>query len=100
MPEIKLLGNIYGEQFGTGFAGNIYDAEGITPAITTFQGGGREPHIVETKKVYIRQATKEGVIACEVGGGGGSELSRQQNKARKGARQRTDMPDSDNGEYP
>ena len=82
MPEIKLLGNIYGEQFGTGFAGNIYDADGITPAITTFQGGGREPHIVETKKVYIRQATKEGVIACEVGGV--ADLNYPDSKTRRG----------------
>ena len=62
-----------------------------TNSITTVQ---------KDNMVLIRQATKEGVIPCEVGGGMRSELSRQQNTQRKGARQRTDMPDSDNGEYP
>jgi len=50
--------------------------------------------------VLIRQATREGFIPCEVGGGMRSELPRQQNTQRKGARQRTNMSDSDNGEYP
>ena len=40
------LGNIYGEQFGTGYAGNVWDKEGISPALMTMQGGGRQPHIV------------------------------------------------------
>ena len=57
--------------------------------------GGHMPKIVD-----IKQATKEGTIPCEVGGGGRSELSRQQNTQRKGTREWTDMPDSDNGKYP
>lgn len=62
-----------------------------TNSITTVQ---------KDNMVLVRQATKEGVIPCEVGGGGRPKLSRQQNPQRKGARQWTDMPDSDNGEYP
>ena len=44
--ECKRLGNVYGEQFGTGYAGNVWDKEGISPTITTMQGGGRQPHII------------------------------------------------------
>lgn len=47
MTEVKRLGNIYGEDRGTGFAGNVWDKEGVSPTITTMQGGGREPMIVE-----------------------------------------------------
>lgn len=42
------IGNIYGEQFKTGFAGNVWSKDGIAPALMTMQGGGREPMIVET----------------------------------------------------
>lgn len=41
------IGNIYGEQFGTGYAGNIWDKNGISPSLMTMAGGGREPMIVE-----------------------------------------------------
>lgn len=40
------LGNVYGEQFGTGYAGNVWDKEAISPTLMTMQGGGRQPHIV------------------------------------------------------
>ena len=41
------IGNLYGDNRGTGFAGNIWDTEGISPALTTMGGGNREPIIVE-----------------------------------------------------
>ena len=41
------IGNLYGENRGTGFAGNVWDTEGISPALTTMGGGNREPIIVE-----------------------------------------------------
>ena len=75
--------------------GRVYDSEGLCPTLGMMQGGGRQPMTVD-----IKQATKEGFIPCEVGGGMRSELPGQQNKTRKGAREWTDMPDSDNGEYP
>lgn len=40
------LGNVYGEQFGTGYAGNVWDKDSISSTIMTMQGGGRQPHIV------------------------------------------------------
>lgn len=43
----KFLGNINGESFGTGYAGAVWGVEGISPTLTTMQGGGRQPHILE-----------------------------------------------------
>ena len=37
------LGNIYGEDKGTGFAGNVWSKEHIYPTLTTMQGGNRQP---------------------------------------------------------
>lgn len=38
--KARRIGNLYGENRGTGFAGNVWDKDGICPAITTMQGGG------------------------------------------------------------
>ena len=51
----EVLGNLYGENWGTGFAGNVWDIDGLSPTITTVQGGGREPHILEVKKLNVKQ---------------------------------------------
>lgn len=40
MHQAIRLGNIYGKQYGTGFAGNVWDSNGIIPALMTMQGGG------------------------------------------------------------
>lgn len=40
------IGNIYGENFGTGYAGNVWDKEGISPTLNTSQGGNRQPLII------------------------------------------------------
>ena len=47
------IGNVYGEQFGTGYAGNVRSKEGVSPALTTMQGGGRQPHIITNEKIGI-----------------------------------------------
>ena len=44
--DIILLGNIYGEQFGTGYAGNVWDKDGISPTLMTMMGGNRQPLII------------------------------------------------------
>lgn len=44
--QVVLLGNIYGKHFGTGFAGNVWDKNNISPCLTTMVGGGRQPHII------------------------------------------------------
>lgn len=33
------LGNVYGEEYGTGYAGNVWDSSAISPTLTTMQGG-------------------------------------------------------------
>ena len=50
VSEVKRLGNLYGEDRGTGFAGNVWDKNNLCPTITTMQGGGREPMIIEDAK--------------------------------------------------
>ena len=40
------LGNIHGDHIHDGYAGAVFDPRGLAPALTTCQGGGREPHIV------------------------------------------------------
>ena len=49
--EVTRLGNIYGKDRGTGFAGNVWDTEGLCPTITTMQGGNREPMIIEDQTI-------------------------------------------------
>lgn len=43
----KRIGNIFGDDRGTGFAGNIWNKEWIAPTVTTCGGGYREPMIME-----------------------------------------------------
>ena len=48
MDKIVHIGNLYGPDRGTGYAGNIWGKQGLAPALTTMGGGGmREPMIVE-----------------------------------------------------
>lgn len=42
----RFIGNINRPDFGTGYAGGVWDTEHISPTLTTMQGGGRQPHIV------------------------------------------------------
>lgn len=46
------IGNLYGPQFGTGMAGNVWSKRGIAPALMTMQGGGREPMIIEQDEAH------------------------------------------------
>ena len=55
------LGNIYGEKFGTGYAGSVWDKECISPTLMTMQGGNRQP------LVTVREATKKGYAEAEAG---------------------------------
>lgn len=81
--SVNKYGNIYGGDKGGCFAGNVYDSKAISPALTTMEGGNRQPMIVEMKSksveneefeqnkddyVLIRQATTDGVIPVKVGG--------------------------------
>ena len=46
------LGNIYGFTGGS-FAGIVYSAKGIAPALNSMQGGNRQPLIIEKTKKQI-----------------------------------------------
>lgn len=47
VPITFHIGNIYGDKKGCGFAGNVYDKDGISPTIMTNGGGNRQPMIFE-----------------------------------------------------
>ena len=42
----RFIGNINRPDFGTGYAGGVWDTNNISPTLTTMQGGGRQPHII------------------------------------------------------
>lgn len=52
MNEIKekRLFNIYGD-FGTGWAGNVWDSDYIAPTLKTMQGGGQQPMVIANKRL-------------------------------------------------
>lgn len=49
--EVKSFGNIYKDNWGTGFPGNVWDKEMLSPTLSTMQGGGRQPMIIEDYKM-------------------------------------------------
>ena len=44
--KVTILFNYYGYH-GGGMAGSIFDKKGLAPTLSTMQGGGREPMIIE-----------------------------------------------------
>ena len=40
------LGNIYGNVYGTGYAGNVWSVGGLCPTLRTFQGGNAQPLVI------------------------------------------------------
>ena len=50
-PKIKRLGNLYDENAGGARAGNVYDFDGLSPALQTAQGGNRQPIIYKEYKL-------------------------------------------------
>lgn len=75
-PKIQRIGNIYGNQFGTGYAGNVWDKEGLSPSLMTAQGGGRQPMIM------VKEATKKGYAAAAAGDS--INLEQPNSKTRRG----------------
>ena len=62
MPKPLRIGNIYGDNRGTGFAGNVWHKEGIAPTLTTMGGGNREPIIVEIVRYAESSRGKESTL--------------------------------------
>lgn len=54
----KRLFNIYGDQFGTGFAGNVWDDNATCPCLMTMNGGNRQPIIPTESKYRVRKLTE------------------------------------------
>ena len=56
------LGNIYGEHCGTGYAGNVWDKDAISPTLMTMQGGNRQPMVIvkepSIQRIDIPQTVK------------------------------------------
>lgn len=46
MDSPKFIGNVNREDFGTGYAGGVWDDNHVSPTLTTMQGGGRQPHVI------------------------------------------------------
>ena len=87
----KLVGMMQGGKWEKHLECNrrVYSIDAISPTITTCGGGNREV------KIAIPQATSQGFIECEMGGGR-YELSEQQDPAWPGTRGRLCLP-NDNG---
>ena len=45
------IGNIYDENYGTGYAGNVWDKDGVSPTLQTAQGGNRMPLVMDEIKI-------------------------------------------------
>lgn len=66
--EQRRLGNLYGDDRGTGFAGNVWDKNYISPSFTTMQGGMREPMIIDKQIVAMRGRNPDNPSDRTVGG--------------------------------
>lgn len=55
-PKCIRIGNIYGDNIGSGYAGNVWSKFGTSPTLTTAQGGNRQVMIVETEE-KVRKLT-------------------------------------------
>lgn len=60
MEDIKpnRLCNIYDteeKKRGTGFAGNVWDTDAVSPCLSTMSGGNQEPLVYDSQNRYIRE---------------------------------------------
>lgn len=46
IDQPKFIENVNREDFGTGYAGSVWDDTHISPTLMTMQGGGRQPHVI------------------------------------------------------
>lgn len=97
--EVNKLGNVYGFDGGS-YDGNVYDKEGLCPTMRSCMCHGSVPEVIEKQMVEVKQATKDGYVPCEVGGGMRLELPKQYHTKGQGNRERTDKSNTDDGEYP
>jgi DNA (cytosine-5)-methyltransferase 1 len=62
-PEIKRLFNIYGEDKGSGYAGNVYDQNGLSPTIVSSIGGNKQPLIYSKCNMEVEEQVEP--IVCQ-----------------------------------
>lgn len=69
--DVKQIGNIYGFDGGN-YAGNVYDKDGLCPAIRANSGGNTQPMIIipkpaggGTANLYRDEKSKSGIRARE-----------------------------------
>ena len=69
----KRLFNIYGDDKGTSFAGNVWDKEAISPTLTNMQGGNRQPMIIGSTQEHSAISTNgiAPTLTSAMGQGGG-----------------------------
>lgn len=77
-PKVKQAGNLMNTKYfgGNPQPGRVYDPSGISPTLSTMQGGGQEP------KVMVKEATKKGFDIATVGDA--INLSQPNSKTRRG----------------
>ena len=50
MAVVEKIGNIYGFDGGN-YAGNVYDANGLSPTLRTMQGGNQMPMVISRMRI-------------------------------------------------
>lgn len=58
------IGNVNRSDFGTGYAGGVWDTNNISPTLTTMQGGGRQPHVMQGIDKSLNQTKCIDVANC------------------------------------
>lgn len=58
VPDVVRLGGLYDTEKSTRQAGSVYDKNGVSPTLSTMQGGYRQPMIIEDKD-YIDEFLNE-----------------------------------------
>lgn len=58
------IGNVNRSDFGTGYAGGVWDTNNISPTLTTMQGGGRQPHVIQGIDKSLNQTKCIDVANC------------------------------------
>ncbi len=53
--KVIMLFNLLGQKTGTGFAYSVFSQYGLAPTITTMEGGGRQPMIIEDEEKDHKQ---------------------------------------------
>ncbi len=66
VSDVIWLGNMDNDKWSTGFGGNVYSIDGISPTLNTCQGGGREPRIViaDNPQIVTNDAPSLELLGC------------------------------------